>query len=285
MLSKSLHVSSPKETPYRTLYTPPRLSALIPQKCKGQRRESEVDTAEHHDDGDDVEDHILHLVPTDILTQFDEETLQQIKNVNKAIANLTPMNDKSNCDIDSVIEWDVLEHFETAMDEEDKCTSINTANLSENDNCSTSTNELDNLKLNHPANVLSINTLTDILGSLQMTEKGQNKKWTNISTSDLQHYFQSSNSIDKHFTKQELLLCLDHEEMKKHISFPCRKQSGTKKMIVNMISKLFGNTSTLAHVHQPKSLRNILKDIFSRKYSKTAINAVIATNISVEDVL
>ena len=133
------------------------------------------------------------------------------------------------------------------------------------------------------ANRIPKELLTSILSELRTCDASRKKaKWVGVDEEQIQELlFSDGKIISQKLVRKELLIC--HSYLNQHTTKPPTKM--TKVELVNSITNMFGNDPLPGRLKTPKSLRMIIKDMFNRKYSKEAINAITATNIVIKDKL
>ena len=125
--------------------------------------------------------------------------------------------------------------------------------------------------------------LTAILSDLRKGDASRKKaKWFGADEDKLYKLLVSNGKIiAENFTQKELVVCYAYLNESSTSAWEKMK----KTEIVNMITSKFDNEPLPGKLKSPKSLRLIIKDLFSRKYNKQAINAITATNKFVKNEL
>ena len=133
------------------------------------------------------------------------------------------------------------------------------------------------------ANRIQKELLTSILWELRTCDSSRKKaKWVGMDEEQIQELLLSDGKIiSQKLVWKELLIC--HSYLNQHTTKPPTKM--TKVELVNSITNMFGNDPLPGRLKSPKSLRMIIRDLFSRKYSKEAINAITTTKIFIKDKL
>ena len=123
--------------------------------------------------------------------------------------------------------------------------------------------------------------LSLILGLLQSNKKNYKKGKWDITMLELEHRLSTALNIQKYFVQTELKAGIDSmkEIMKKsNIQY---KSNMRKHEQVNIMSKLFGDSSVIhpnktKKKNSPKRLRNLCADILMKSYPKEALNIIYA---------
>ena len=109
-------------------------------------------------------------------------------------------------------------------------------------------------------------------------KKRKNQKWSTLNETKLEQILSSEpETVNKYFTKVELVLCATHLNDIFDKFAGSSIQSLTKLELVNLFSEILGNKVKLATKKSPKSLRNIVKEFVNKKFGKDILNAIFAT--------
>ena len=109
-------------------------------------------------------------------------------------------------------------------------------------------------------------------------KKRKNQKWSMLNETKLEQILSSEpETVNKYFTKVELVLCATHLNDIFDKFAGSSIQSLTKLELVNLFSEILGNKVKLATKKSPKSLRNIVKEVVNKKFGKDILNAIFAT--------
>lgn len=248
---------------WEILYTPPLLSKLIlcpTTLSDGSDRTSLVTTCE-------IPDELIDL-PTEVLQTLPSETIDNILQISPVVQQMNSRTQGNMHQEQGALE-DIndlfLDHEVQGVDDADL------ANVTDEMDYATT------VQASVDSQMAIWETFRVVL--IECDKKRQKKKFTAIDVNTIQQHFATAASIDKHFTRDELIACINSWE--NSVLDPIRK--GLKQMrkgeIVNGLSHILGDSSHVAIKYRknPKTLRGICKDLFSRKYPKIATNAITAT--------
>ena len=130
----------------------------------------------------------------------------------------------------------------------------------------------------------TLNTIIAELSNFDQCRKKQ--KWKNLGIADLKHML-SSEPLEalKSFNKSELVACGLHFKTSLEKAVNKQLDKMTKVDLANGFSAVFGTGVMFAPKKSPPKLRAILKDYFSNKMPKEALNAITATRVFLEEEL
>ena len=224
----------------------------------------------------EAEDHVFHLIPTEIQQTLDYDTVQRISQVNQRLADCSQVTGQAkttNRDfIGAVQDLDNL----TAIADAQSDTSNHTVNDA---NRVQQVADITNRPTSMPHNVTVLNQMLDILHNNQNEQIKQ--KWRDINADALLEKFSSASVIAKSFTVPELRICFsvlnENQKNGRKTNTNCPKH---KADFVNLFSNAFGDGSTIQSKVSRKvaSLRQLSKDAVNR-LPKNALNIIMATNL------
>lgn len=253
-----LHVLGIKGRMWEAVVTPPNLPKLLVQK-QSQKAKAQFDSADC-----EVEDHILHLLPSHVTDRLDEDMISKITEINRLFSTNMHKNVSEpvdfNCDIQEPPE---VVHEQEETGDCDHASDISQPATVENQETSAA-----------KQTGLSESNLENILEGLMQTDRSRKKaKWKHHNTSSICKILTSTASeINSLFTRQELLMIVQILNLMLD-----QRRNMTKTELVNMISVAHADQSTLIKTATAKSLRLIIKDMLTRTFPKVALNAIVAT--------
>jgi len=259
--ANAIHVNGWKNKPWPKLYNPRRMSELLSKHTKSRKSEENMNSIDLENMPVEAAETLLNEVSDDIVPTDD----MYVSGLT-TISNSQPDQDTRSSHIDEEVEmrmdWDEVDMTEQEEESLQQKSSSAQINLDK----------------------VPSETLCDIVSLLKEGDaKRKNPKWKSLNETKLKCMLKSEPSLVlKVFAKNELVTCATYFKGAVENVAKQQVEELTKLDLANAFSLLFGQSTQLARTRSPPKLRQLLKDLLSKRFNKEVLNAITATRMFLE---